>query len=292
MTRIMSINRRNFFKVLGVTGASLAAGSTLNSKAESQSMSKEFSGILYDSVRCLGCQACERGCAKANNLPKPTEKVHAGIVRETNEKRRTVINKYKTSKGEFSIKKQCMHCSEPACAAACLTQAMYKTKEGPVIWRADKCMGCRYCMVSCPFDSPKFEYHSSNPEIVKCTMCYDRLLEGKIPACVSACPGDALLFGTRKDLIKEGRKRILENPKDYTDYIYGEHEAGGTSFMYLSAVPMDELGFKTNLQKSSYPALTKGFLYSVPTIFVLWPSILLGIYEATKNNRSKSENYE
>jgi len=120
---------------------------------------------------------------------------------------------------------------------------------------------------------------------------YDRLLEGKIPACVEGCPGDALLFGTRKELIKEARKRIVENPAEYHDYIYGEHEAGGTSFLYLSAVPVDELGFKTNLQKSSYPALTKGFLYSVPTIFVLCPSILLGIYEATKNNRSKSETH-
>jgi formate dehydrogenase iron-sulfur subunit len=288
----MSINRRNFFKVLGVTGAALATGSALKSKAETQSSNKEFSGILYDSVRCLGCQACERACAKANNLPKSKEKALVGIVRDTNETRRTVVNKYKTSKGELSVKKQCMHCNEPACAAACLTQAMYKTKEGPVIWRGDKCMGCRYCMVSCPFDIPKFEYHSSNPQIVKCTMCYDRLLEGKIPACANACPGDALLFGTRKEIISEARKRIVENPKEYIDQIYGEHEAGGTSFLYLSAVPMDELGFKTNLQKSSYPALTKGFLYSVPTIFVLWPSILLGIYEATKNNLLNSENHE
>jgi hypothetical protein len=122
-------------------------------------------------------------------------------------------------------------------------------------------------------------------------MCYDRLLEGKIPACANACPADALLFGTRKELIKEARKRIVENPAEYVDYVYGEHEAGGTSFLYLAAAPANELGFNTSLQKSSYPELTKGFLYSVPTIFVLWPSILLGMYEATKNNHSKSENH-
>ncbi len=288
----MSINRRNFFKVLGVAGATLATDSLLKTNAEPSSNNKEFSGMLYDSTRCLGCQACERACAKANKLPEPFDKPRVGHIRETNDKRRTIINKYNTSKGEFNIKKQCMHCDEPACVAACLTQAMIKTKEGPVIWRADKCMGCRFCMVSCPFDSPKFEFLSSNPKIVKCTMCYDRLLEGKFPACANACPGDAILYGTRKDLIKEGRKRILENPTQYTDYIYGEHEAGGTSFLYLSAVPINELGFKTTLQKKSYPELTKGFLYSVPSIFVLWPSVLLGIYEATKNNRSKSENYE
>jgi Fe-S-cluster-containing dehydrogenase component len=287
----MSIDRRNFFKVLGVAGFTFATGSMMKTKAETKESNKEFSGILYDSTRCLACQSCERACAETNKLPKPEDKPQVGLVRKMDETRRTVVNTYKTSKGEVNVKKQCMHCSEPACAAACLTQAMYKTKEGPVIWRASKCMGCRFCMVSCPFDVPKFEYHSANPKIVKCTMCYDRLLEGTIPACVNACPGDALKFGTRKELISEARKRIVENPKDYNDYIYGEHEAGGTSVLYLSAVPANELGFNNSLQKSSYPSLTKGFLYSVPSIFVLWPTILLGIYEATKNNRSKTESH-
>jgi Fe-S-cluster-containing dehydrogenase component len=166
---------------------------------------------------------------------------------------------------------------------------MHKTKEGPVIWRGDKCMGCRYCMVSCPFDVPKFEYHSPNPKIQKCDMCFDRLGEGKIPACVEACPAEALMFGTRRELIKEARKRIHENPDLYVDHIYGEHEAGGTGFLYLSPVPFNELGFNTSIQTSSYPELSKGFLYSVPTIFVLWPAILLGIREATKNNQPKEE---
>lgn len=186
-----------------------------------------------------------------------------------------------------------MHCAQPACVAACLTKAMYKTKEGPVIWRADKCMGCRYCMVSCPFDVPKFEYFSPNPEIVKCDMCFSRLQDGGIPACVESCPAEALMFGTRRELIKEARRRIHEDPDLYYDHIYGEHEAGGTSVLYLSAVPMDELGFNTSLQKSSYPALSKGFLYSVPTVFVLWPAILLGIHESTKDNHPKiEEDYE
>jgi formate dehydrogenase iron-sulfur subunit len=288
----MGVSRRDFFKVLGVAGFTFAAGSMLKAKAASIVSDKEFSGILYDSTRCLGCQSCERVCAKVHHLPEPKDSPKVGIVRKTDETRRTVINTYNTSKGEFHVKKQCMHCNEPACAAACLTQAMYKTKEGPVIWREEKCMGCRYCMVSCPFDVPKFEYHSSNPKIVKCTMCYERLQKGEIPACADMCPGDALLFGTRKNIIKEARKRIVENPKDYYDYIYGENEAGGTSFLYLSAVPFEEMGFNISLQKKSYPELTKGFLYSVPTIFVLLPSILLGIYEATKSKLSNSKNHE
>jgi Fe-S-cluster-containing dehydrogenase component len=225
-------------------------------------------------------------------LPAPVDTPKAGIIRKTDESHRTVVNAFNTSKGEAFLKKQCMHCNEPACTVACLTQAMYKTKEGAVIWRGDKCMGCRYCMVSCPFDIPKFEYHSANPKIEKCNMCYGRLKEGKIPACVENCPAEALTFGTRRELIKEARKRINSNPEQYYDYIYGEHEAGGTEFLYLTGVPGNELGLNTSLQTKSYPELSKGFLYSVPTIFVLWPAVLLGIREATKNNNSNTEENE
>jgi len=287
----MSINRKDFFKVLGVTGAALALGKEVRAVPEKED-DIEFYGILYDSTRCAGCQTCEAVCAEANGLPAPTAVIEAGVIRKTDELHRTVVNAYNTSKGEAYLKKQCMHCNEPACTAACLTQAMYKTREGAVIWRGDKCMGCRYCMVSCPFDVPKFEYHSANPKIEKCNMCFDRTKEGKIPACVENCPAEALIYGKRRDLIKEARKRIVENPDQYVDHIYGEHEAGGTGFLYLAAVPFDELGFNTSLQKESYPSLSKGFLYSVPTIFVLWPALLLGIREATRNNNLKSEENE
>jgi formate dehydrogenase iron-sulfur subunit len=279
----MSIDRRNFFKVLGVTGATLAIGRELRgSPAKKDNV--EFFGILYDSTRCAGCQTCESSCAEANGLADPVGTPQAGIIRNTDESHRTVVNAFNSSKGEAFLKKQCMHCNEPACTAACLTQAMYKTKEGAIIWRGDKCMGCRYCMVSCPFDIPKFEYHSANPKIEKCNMCYSRITEGKKPACVENCPAEALAFGTRRELIKVARKRINDNPEQYIDQIYGEHEAGGTGFLYLAAVPFNELGLNTSLQNKSYPELSKGFLYSVPAIFVLWPAILLGVREATKNN--------
>ena len=281
----MGLDRRNFLKTLGVVGTSLAVGKSFGAEPVNGN-NIEFRGILYDAYRCLGCRACERLCAKIHGLPEP-EKPKEGEIRKTDENRRSVINTINTSKGEVFVKNQCMHCNEPACTAACLTEAMYKTKEGPVIWRGDKCMGCRYCMVSCPFDVPKFEYHNSNPMIIKCDMCYGRIKQGAIPTCANGCPGDALTFGTRRELLKEARKRIFENPKDYADMIYGEHVAGGTGFMYIAPVPPEELGFKTSLQNSSYPALSKGFLYAVPSVFVLLPPVLLGIYEATKRNNKK-----
>ncbi|MFZ4707109.1 MAG: 4Fe-4S dicluster domain-containing protein [Bacteroidales bacterium] len=287
----MDLHRRNFFKVMGITGITLAIGKELKASSNIKSDS-EFHGVLYDSARCKGCRGCEYDCSDANNLPVPVPTKDIKGLRKPDETRRTVINEYNTSKGKVFVKMQCMHCNEPACAAACLTQAMCKTKEGPVIWRGEKCMGCRYCMVSCPFDIPKFEYHSPNPKIEKCTMCFDtRVQKGELPACVENCPNEALMFGTRRELIREARRRIYEKPDLYVDQIYGEHEAGGTCWLYLSPVPFKELGMKTSIQNESYPALTKGFLYSVPSVFVLVPALLLGIQQATKrNNPNENEN--
>jgi Fe-S-cluster-containing dehydrogenase component len=286
----MSINRRGFFKVLGVTGAALATGTQLNASPKTQP-EKEFYGVLYDSYRCVGCRNCEYECASANGLPEPPDDIEPS--RKTDDKHRTVVNEYNTSKGVFYAKVQCMHCNEPACVAACLTQAMYKTKDGAVIWRADKCMGCRYCMVSCPFDIPKFEYFSPNPKIEKCTMCYEnKVSKGEIPACVAGCPAEALQFGTRRELIREARRRIAGQPEVYNDHIFGEHEAGGTSWLHLSPVPFNEIGVRTNISRESYPALTKTFLYSVPAIFVLVPALLAGVYQGTKNDELNQEENE
>lgn len=282
----MGLDRRVFFKLLGATGITLAIGKESLAKQANKN-EVEFFGVLYDSSRCVGCRTCEYECAKAHGLPEPLSEVAA--VRKTDETCNTVVNTYQTSKGEVYIKRQCMHCNQPACAAACLTQAMHKNETGPVTWNGDKCMGCRYCMVSCPFDMPKFEFHSANPKIQKCDMCFDRQKAGEKPTCVTNCPNEALMYGTRRDLIKEARRRIYEKPDLYVDQIYGEHDAGGTGWLYIASVPFEELGMKTNLQQSSYPALTKGFLYSVPSVFVLFPTILLGIHQATKNNQHKKQ---
>ena len=286
----MGIERRSFLKLLGVTGITLAVGEQSISASESVGTNDvEFNGVLYDSTRCVGCRTCEYSCAEAHHLADPLPDDKIAPVRKTDETCNTVVNKFQTKKGETFIKRQCMHCNEPACAAACLTKAMFKNKTGPVTWDADKCMGCRYCMISCPFDSPKFEYHSANPKIQKCDMCFERLKKEAKPACAANCPNDALLYGKRRDLIKEARRRIYQKPDLYIDHIYGEREAGGTGWLYLSSVPFDQLGLNTNLQKSSYPELTKGFIYTVPSVFVLVPTLLMGIHQATKNNHLKEE---
>lgn len=284
----MSIDRRNFFKTIGVAGITIAGFQSAKANSPDDD-GIEFHGVLYDSTQCVGCQECERACAKAHNLPEPTEELQVGVIRKTSENQRSVVNCYSTSKGDVFVRNQCMHCNEPACAAACLTQAMYKTKEGPVIWRGEKCMGCRYCMVSCPFNVPKFEYHSANPKIVKCDMCYERIIKGEKPVCAETCQAGALFYGTRRELIAEARRRIAASPADYLGEIYGEHVAGGTANVYLSPVDFNEIGLNTKLQNESYPALSKGFLYTVPSVFVLLPTLLLGIHEATKSKQLKDE---
>jgi len=284
----MGIRRRGFLKLLGMTGMTLAVGANAVAVPDIDK-EEEFNGILYDSTRCVDCRTCEEVCAESHKLPVPLPSDKIAAIRKTDETCNTVVNTYQTKKGEVYIKRQCMHCNEPACAAACLTKAMLKTKSGPVTWDADKCMGCRYCMISCPFDSPKFEYHSANPKIQKCDMCFERLKTEKSPACAANCPNEALLYGKRRELIQVARRRIYEKPDLYVEHIYGEHEAGGTGWLYLSPVSFDQLGMNISLQQTSYPSLTKGFLYTVPSVFVLVPTLLLGIYQASKNNHLNPE---
>ena len=275
------MERRDFLKLAVALGVTLA---TKPLQAEETQRQREFVGVLSDTTRCIGCRSCEIACAEAHGLEVPDVKNSHAFekIRTTSEKQLTVVNRYKTEIGEVYVKQQCLHCWQPACASACLTNAMFKTKEGPVIWRAGKCMGCRYCMVSCPFNIPKFEYYSWNPKIQKCDMCWERLKQGKKPACQEACPTDALMFGKKKQLMEIARVRIYHHPTKYIHQIYGEHIVGGTGWLYLSSVPFEQLGFKMDLGTTPYPEYTKEFLYAVPLIFFGLPALLLGLNYLTK----------
>ncbi len=282
------MNRRDFFALTGTAALTLA---TKKASADEIPLKKEFVGVLTDTTRCIGCRACEVACAEANGLPVPDVENDNALEqpRTPSETQLTVVNRHNTDAGEVFVKQQCMHCWQPACTAACLTNAMYKTKDGPVIWRPDKCMGCRFCMVSCPFSIPKFEYHSWNPKVQKCTMCWERLQQGEKPACVQACPADALMFGMKRELMEIARVRIYRHPTKYVHHIYGEHEVGGTGWLYLSAVPFEQLGFRTDLGTTPYPDYTREFLYSVPIILFGLPALLLGMSSLTQNHEEEPD---
>lgn len=247
-------------------------------------------GVLHDTTRCIGCRKCEAACNEVNKLPAPERPFDDLTVLD--EKRRThagsytVVNRYddiEGASGPVFRKMQCNHCLEPACASACFVRAFKKTEKGAVTYDASVCVGCRYCMIACPFYVPAYEYDEPlEPRIMKCTMCYPRLMEGKLPGCVEACPKEALTFGKREDLIAIARERIRSYPERYVDHVYGEHEMGGTSWMYVSGVPFGAMGMQTDLGVTAAPKLTSGALASVPVVAGLWPVLLTGIYAVSK----------
>jgi len=292
------MDRRNFLKIIGSGVAGAATGNLLRpgraSASEGRS-AKELYGILVDTTRCIGCRRCEKACAEVNGLPIPdiseskTENLLKKI-RKTTDTQYTIINRYETEKGTIFVPKRCMHCNQPGCAAACLVKAMKKRPTGQVTWDSN-CIGCRLCMISCPFDIPKFEYSKAMPRIQKCNLCYDRYNNGELPGCVEVCPTQALMFGSRRQLLEEGKRRIAANPDKYVEHIYGEYEVGGTSHLYLSSVPFEQIGFRKDLGTRPYPEYSTGFLYAVPFIFVLWPIAMLGINRATKGNGKGKEEH-
>ena len=284
----MKTTRRKFLQYTGVAaGASLLLGPNNSFGGLVKKDNSQQYAMLNDTTRCIGCQACEEACTEKNDFSSPDTKPEIGLQRNTDTDALTVVNAHDTDKGKVFVKTQCMHCDQPACVSACLVNAMYKTDEGPVIWKENKCMGCRYCMVACPFDIPKFEYNSLNPKIRKCVMCFERLEEGQIPACVEACPQDAIMLGKREELIDIARKRISDHPAEYIRHIYGENEVGGTNMLYLAGVPFEQLGFRTDLGNIPYPEYTKTFLYSVPLALLLGPAFMLGLRQATKRKDDK-----
>jgi formate dehydrogenase iron-sulfur subunit len=290
------MDRRDFLKVFGSGVAGAAAGNLL---APRQTLATElrpgeFYGILVDTTRCIGCRRCELGCAEVNGLPIPdiSESVNKDVLsqlRKTTDAQYTIINRYETEKGPVYVPKRCMHCNQPGCVAACTVKAMRKRESGHVTWDIN-CIGCRLCMISCPFDVPKNEYEEAFPRIQKCNLCFDRYNKGELPGCVEVCPTQALMFGSRRELLAEGKRRIAQGNGKYVDHIYGENEVGGTSHLYLSSVPFEQIGFRKDLGIVPYPEYSTGFLYAVPFIFVLWPIAMLGINMATK--KVKGEGHE
>ena len=297
----MSISRRKFLGWLGAAGL----GTTVGLKTARAASNKHFdgypesNGVLFDSTRCIGCRKCEEGCNKVNELPEPDQSFSDLSLlenkRRTTAKAYTVVNRYDglgSSRGPLYRKIQCNHCLEPACASVCFVQAFKKTETGAVTYDASVCVGCRYCMIACPFEIPAYEYDNAfSPEVMKCTMCHPRIAKGLLPGCVEACPTEALTYGKREDLLRIGRERIRKFPDRYVDHIYGENEMGGTSWLYLSEVPFKEIGMREDLGVTPAPKLTSGALSAVPMVVGLWPVLLGGIYAINKR-KEKIEKQE
>jgi formate dehydrogenase iron-sulfur subunit len=222
--------------------------------------------ILTDVTRCIGCEECVQACGRTHDTGTSEPWRWQGGAEALSSNRWTTI--VPAPEGRF-VRLHCRHCLEPACASACPVGALYRTPEGPVAYRADICMGCRYCMIACPFMMTRYEWSSPTPRVRKCILCYEQVRSGELaqPACTAACPTKATVFGEREALLEEARSRIRTSPGRYIDRIWGEKEVGGTSVLYISDVGLSTAGWPDGLRMASYPALTVPALSTVPWTF-------------------------
>ncbi|OHB27050.1 MAG: formate dehydrogenase [Desulfuromonadaceae bacterium GWC2_58_13] len=230
--------------------------------------------FLIDMTKCTGCRGCQVACKQWNQLDAEKTEFFSGEGYQNppamSEKTFTRIkfrDYQKNGQNEFAFyKEMCMHCNEPACASVCPVGAFEKTAEGPVIYKADRCIGCRFCMIACPFGIPKYEWSKAFPLVKKCTGCYSRVKEGMKPACATTCP-TAISYGPRDEMIKEAERRLTDYPDRYIHKVYGKDQAGGTSVIYLTSLPFDELGFKPVTMRP-LPGYTWQALRLVPAAFL------------------------
>ena len=271
------LNRRSFLKTTAALGAGMTGLSSEAQAGPKNILSPDRMGVLVDTTVCIGCRQCEWACKTAHDLPTPPvesyeDKSVFDKMRRPDDKALTVVNRYDNPKdpgSPYSVKVQCMHCDHPACLSVCIVGAFSKEENGAVVWDTDKCIGCRYCMVACPFQVPAFEYHKAlQPKIMKCDFCFERRKAGaKLPACVEKCPVEALTFGPREDLVRVARDRVKRSPERYVDHIYGEYEVGGTAWMYLAGRAHSDLQFP-KLGKSPAPGISESIQHGIFAYFV------------------------
>jgi formate dehydrogenase iron-sulfur subunit len=231
--------------------------------------------ILVDTTRCTGCEECVLACKQENHLGADRMRPGQETVDGLSSTRFSTI--LRRSDDHF-VKQQCRHCLDPACVSACLVGAMQKTPEGPVIYDSELCMGCRYCLVACPYGIPRYQWDASVPYVRKCDLCYARLQQDKEPACVEACPNEALDFGSRDDLLAEAHRRIRADRERYVPHVYGEREVGGTSVLYLADISLGFLGWGGHVGDEPLPMLSWASLKKVPPVIVGMGTLMGGIH--------------
>jgi formate dehydrogenase iron-sulfur subunit len=243
-------------------------------------MSYQNMAILTDVTKCIGCEQCVKACREANRLPPERPWRWVKKITDLSSARWTTLRRLDGEEGQHFVRRQCRHCLEPACVEACIVGAMKKTPEGPVIYDRDICIGCRYCMIACPWEIPRYSWEDTVPYVQKCDLCYQRVKnEGRAPACTVACPTQATIFGERKQLLAEARRRLAAEPDKYIQKIWGKHEVGGTSVLYISDVDIRLTDLdKSIADETPMPSRTFKVLKHMPTVFFGMAAVMGGIW--------------
>jgi formate dehydrogenase iron-sulfur subunit len=219
--------------------------------------------ILTDTTKCIGCNECVMACKRVNHLD-PDAPRRWDLEDGLSARSWTSIVE---GPSRTFVRKQCRHCLEPACVSACPVGALSKAATGAVVYDNAKCMGCRYCMMACPYGIPRYDWDQTVPYIRKCILCHARISAGKAPACTEACPAKATIFGDRDELLAEARRRIAEKPGLYVNRVWGEHDLGGTSVLYISNVDLAFLAAGSAAGAAPLPETTSLAMHAVPFVF-------------------------
>lgn len=324
----MSMKRRDFVKAaaIGATACGVACATPKPAEARgNRQLPPKAVGFLFDSTLCVGCKNCVVACKEANGLPVtvPIREAYRDPSVDLSGEAQLVIKKYVGGKamvkdqvenGFAFIKKSCMHCVDPSCVSVCPVSAMTKDPEtGIVAYDKDKCLGCRYCVVSCPFGVPRFEYNTAFPKVVKCQFCRHLQAEGKIPACAESCPTGATLFGSATALKAEAKRRLALEPgtevrhdrrilgsgeptrprlsAKYVNQLYGEKELGGTQMVMLSGVPFENVGMP-KLPERSYAADSETVQHTLYEGLIAPAVALAGLVTIVHRNKKKQHEEE
>ncbi len=313
------MKRRDFLKLTAGGTAALACGvaeARPNLEANDNAI-----GMLYDSTLCVGCKACVAKCKEVNNMPPEIDgdKLAWDSARDLSDKTHNVIKVYKNGTatvkdaeidGYCFEKRSCMHCVDPGCVSVCPCTAMrIDAKTGIVTHHPEVCIGCRNCMVGCPYNVPQFEYDNVFGQIQKCEMCnqpgVERIDKGMMTGCAEACPTGATLFGTRETLLDEAKRRMALKPgeiynypvgdvrkpdkhhekkvPEYKQHIWGEKEAGGTNVMHISSIPFDKLGMPP-LEERSAASVAETVQHTVYNFMALPAIALAGLAFVVNRN--------
>ncbi|HUI28551.1 MAG TPA: hydrogenase 2 operon protein HybA [Candidatus Kryptonia bacterium] len=288
----MGLSRREALKaMIAASGATLATALATEKAEAAVAAPPDALGMLYDATVCTGCKSCMVACNQANDLA-PDTTLSGGqwqMPLDLNEHTKNIIKLYEGPEpgGDSYIKRQCMHCLDPACANACMLGALQKREYGIVTYDANYCIGCRYCEMACPYNVIKFEWSKVIPKMVKCELCHHRIAQGKGPACCEVCPTGAVIYGKRSDLLAEAHRRLAAHPDRYVPKVYGEFDAGGTQVLYLAHVDFEKLGLP-DYGDHGVPETVRNVQHTVYKGFVA-PVALYGLLAAVVlRNRNKA----